>query len=114
MNKHVKVLQDARELITKGWTQKVYARLADNAPIHFFNKDACSFCMVGAIYRCNVAIVDNGTTDNYYNYYGIQYLWTALGFNGESQLTEWNDIPNRTVDEVLTVYDNAIVLAEKA
>jgi hypothetical protein len=111
MNKHVTTLQSARELIAKGWTQKVYARLADDTAIHFFNKDACRFCMVGAIYRANDKFVDKGTTDNYY---GIRYLWTAVNLDSEAQLTLWNDTPERTVDEVLAAYDKAITLAEKA
>lgn len=37
----------------------------------------------------------------------------ALGVSYGKEVVEWNDAPGRTLDEVLAVYDKAIVIAEK-
>jgi hypothetical protein len=45
------VLVRAKDLVSEGWTQQVFARDRDEAECHYSVSRACKFCLVGAIYR---------------------------------------------------------------
>lgn len=109
MNKYVDILQKARGLLVKGWTKGAYARIADNTPVIFSHSNATCWCMVGALYAANSKFVSNNSTGEFY---GLRYLWAAITLGNESELTHWNDTPERTINDVLDVYDKAIQLAE--
>lgn len=100
----VELLKGARALIANGWTQRRMAENAARAPRLASAIDACHFCMVGALSRAaDDAGIDSGD------------LLTARGFleaRVPGHIVDWNDDPERTQDEVIEVFDEAIAAAE--
>jgi hypothetical protein len=109
MNKHVMMLEQAKELIKQGWTQHAYARTTDGTSVVYLDSYAVCWCMVGALYAVNGKFIDNDTSREYY---GLRYLWPAVTLKNEVELTQWNDSSERTVDDVLDAYNKAIELAK--
>lgn len=50
MNRN-KIIEEAQELLRKGWTKGYLARNSAGQPANVLDKEACSFCALGAIYR---------------------------------------------------------------
>ena len=91
----VEVLRKARErLETWGWTQEDY-------------QDDYGYCLVGALY--------NGSESNWDDDPAARLLAKAIYGNVPERVINsiivWNDMPNRTRDEVMAVMDRAIGLA---
>lgn len=99
----VQVLTEARSMIEKGWTQGWFAKTADGERVLEKNPKAVCWCMAGA-------------------YWATAPDWSARndaeGFlrqaTGDESITNWNDTPGRTQQEVLAAYDKAIELAKEA
>jgi hypothetical protein len=101
-NPVVAVLREARRLIAEvGWTQGAYARDAVGTTISPAREDATCFCMEGALRR---ASRDRGLFD--------AAEGVILDKCGELTIPSFNDAPDRTKDEVLSVLDRAIAAAE--
>jgi len=90
------VLIEARKLIAQGWTQGEYKRVVDGVEC---------WCLLGAM-------------DQAAPYYkprdlALAAVFYALGdddlyLSSSSNLTEWNDAPDRTQKDVLDLIDRAI------
>lgn len=94
-------------LVERGWTQGCLGRDSGGEPILYtgYLKDlAATLCIGGA---CAVAAPLCEEDDRYY--FATQALREA---SGAEALANWNDEPNRTLDEVLAVFDAAIAKAE--
>jgi hypothetical protein len=96
------VLTEARKLIAQGWTQGEYKRV--------INGVEC-WCISGAMGQ---ASPDYKPRD-----LAFAALFYALGdddlyLSSSSNLTEWNDTPGRTQEEVLALIDRAIAKEAKA
>lgn len=86
----VEILRAAKQhILHYGWKQKDLGRL----------RGPC--CMLGAVY---VVGAWNSVAED-----TIDVLEQAVGNN---HVPTWNDDPSRTLEEVLTAFDRAIVLAE--
>jgi hypothetical protein len=89
-------LQTARQLIANGWTKNQSARTADCRPTSPWNKNAVSFCALGALVNVGA---------------GSDLLTKVLdpdGYGRIKVITDFNDHPNTTQDDVLALYDRAI------
>lgn len=103
----LEVLRKAREaLVTRGWHQGDYG--SDKA-----RPDTCAVCAVGAI---GVAITGSpfrwepGVPRAIWAI--VSLLKHATGYHGRLFGDGWNDVPGRTVEEVLAAFDQAIATEE--
>jgi len=96
------VLTEARKLIAQGWTQGEYKRVVDGVEC---------YCLSGAIHQA--APYDNPR--------GLEFAALFLSLRADdfylsssSNLTEWNDAPDRTQEDVLDLIDRAIAKEARA
>ncbi len=92
------VLVDARGLVQAGWTQGAYARNAAGKCTIPSDSDAVSFCALGALAKLV-------SRESWLFTPARKALESALG---TTAVSEWNDEPGRTREEVLAVFDGAI------
>jgi len=116
----VDVLKRARELLANGWKQGWFAYDAGGQETSSFSRDAVCFCCHGAIDR---AVFEIARGRNDYSVWPIEATATSLlmkaihrnvGSTFEPCIADWNDAPERTQDEVLAAFDEAIEIAEKS
>lgn len=89
----------ARNLIDKGWTRGASARNAKGEAVYYGDPTAVTFCLIGSIHA--VGALDTA-------YYAV---WDALIKRGGSKvMSQFNDEPGRTKDDVLALIDEAIAL----
>ena len=93
------ILIAAREKIEHGWTQKTYARSVDGDGVVYNSPEAVCWCSIGAI----CAIENRSSAADW----AINILAEVVE-TSPSRLTEWNDAPDRTQDEVLIAFGWAI------
>jgi hypothetical protein len=113
------ILIAARKKIDNGWTKGNYARNIFNirvAPESFF---AVKWCAIGAVFA--VADTDNylsaltdkdNYTDNYLSALRVLRRANYEVFQADS-LAWWQDQPERTKEEILALYDYAIMECER-
>jgi len=95
----IRVLDEAKKvLIEKGWTQGYYAKDRRGELVGIHDRDACSFCAVGAIYRASEDASD-WARDEAIN----AVVMATPGFN----IPIYNDAEERTKDEILALIDKA-------
>lgn len=97
------VLNQAADLIEKGWTQKTLARNKQDQGCSPNNKNAVAWCVMGALLR---------VTDR-----SITYFTALNTLRGQMELgtsiNSWNDHPKRTQAEVVTALRAAARKAEE-
>lgn len=94
-----------RELLSSPdkWTQGVFARNSSGYRTYELDQDACSFCLMGALYRCYIDTEDDGLL-----------VRSKLGQAIEDNtITGWNDDPKRTFAEVKELVDRLDILRSK-
>lgn len=96
----VELLTQSRALIEKGWCQNTNARSAKNRPVSASSPKAVNFCALGAITA--VWLKSSNSTSSF------NEAMRALNFVVGGHVPTWNDMPERTQDEVLAAYDCAI------
>ena len=94
------ILQAARDLIAKGWTQGAYARDARDAVTPYGGPSACKFCASGAI--AHIIGGNAAASDEWYR--ALRVLTETTNW----PIASWNDQPYRTQADVLSAYDRAI------
>jgi len=92
-------LHAARALIVLGWTQKCFARDANDRNVPWGGTSAVKWCMSGALQQVMVGRIgkDHGPA--------IKELMKDIG---NEWVAAWNDAPERTQQEVLDAYDRTI------
>lgn len=96
------ILQNARLLLSTGWTQHAAARDEQGVPISANSPRAVVFCLVAAIQRSAETIPSFNRSDR-------PQLFLLLGFPaGEREAEQWNEDPTRTQEDVLARLDSAL------
>ena len=95
-------LAEARKLIAQGWTQGKNKRVVNGVEC---------YCLAGGIRQA--------APDYKLRVLTFADLFCALGdddlyLSSSSNLTEWNDAPDRTQEDVLALIDRAIAKEAKA
>lgn len=91
-------LIEIRALIEKGWIKGAYARDGGGERVSPYSDSAVSFCLVGAMERsCETPSQ-------------LKNLYRTLGDHGMCSLTFFNDRPETTKADVLSLLDEAIQL----
>ena len=101
-----KVLTAARALIAKPgkWTQDRLAGNHDGIMCDFQDGAAYQFCMLGAVMRAASEIEPGAAA---YHLSGVA-LGCLRNVIGNGLISDFNDDPDRTHDEVLAAFDRAI------
>jgi len=104
-------LHKAKEAIKiLGWGQNTY-----------LNEDSGKVCALGALRAVSFGVYKNSHYHHKLNVYPSEWgpiyraeeiLSNAMADYGYSNMAEWNDKVERTVEDVLQLYDNAIALLE--
>jgi hypothetical protein len=102
------LLRDAKAKIAgpEAWTQGVLARDTAGVAVDPTNPDACRWCAEGAVVAATGQQTFEEASDRC-----LAYLRASCG---EAALFAWNDAPERSHEEVLEVFDFAILTAEVA
>ena len=95
------ILLKARAAILRGWTQKVQARDTDGNQVRTWSSYAVCFCTVGALWHA--------TEDERVVMFVADVLRKHVPEARCITLAEWNDNPLRTQEEVVALYDKALL-----
>lgn len=96
----IDILNQARFLIEKGWTQGAPARTARGRVVLAHDRTARCFCLVAALYWAADLIGADARQQN--------RAYMALKRLIKGSLSGWNDEEGRTREEVLALIDRAI------
>lgn len=106
------VLRAAKAFVEQGWTQGVSARDAKGYPVGATYDGATQFCVVGALERATM-----GDPLGYRRACDAKmYMRIALEERthiDSPSVSNYNDKANRTKEEILSLFDEAILIAEK-
>ena len=102
MKRNHEVLEDAISLLKRGWTQHTMARDKNELPVPLTNRDACQWCLVGALAKAGGA-ADYKTDDQHRS-----ILNQLRAMTGEDYVSTWNDIEFRTQADVLALLNKAL------
>lgn len=91
----IKILDEAKDLIEKGWHQGYFAQNADGRDVDSSDPNACAFCVLGAVFH---AAGDKPA--------GLAYD-ALIAVSPGGMPAEFNDQPGRTKEEVLDLIDAA-------
>lgn len=109
----LRLLREGRALIERGGCQKDYARDAAGQPCEADDEDAATFCAVGALYAQEFRLDEELGVDPALLRAAADRALTTLSPSGTvSYLIRWNDMPERTKEEVLERYDATIASLE--
>lgn len=106
--KTITVLKKARALIKKGWHQGWFATDAAGEEVSYTSTAAKCFCVAGAVYRAAGDSLDPGACG------AMDALTSVAPTRYKHSISQYNDAPRRTQEQVLGLFDRAIARAEKA
>jgi hypothetical protein len=96
----IRVLEAAKERLKGHWTQGTFARNALGLSTYAWHPSAVCFCAMGAI---------QASVERYADKEGCyRALRAVVGF-----IAKWNDAPERTEEEILAAFSQAIALLAK-
>jgi hypothetical protein len=99
MNNVKEVLLNAAKLLEeKGWTQRTYARDKHGFSTVSTDDDAVCFCAIGAINRAGFELKDYEET---LRLEAVAVLSESLG-EFDNSISQWNDYHRRTKEEVIS------------
>ena len=107
-NTTIDILTKARHLVRepKWWGQDAAARTQSGKRVHCFDPKANSFCMTGAVARAAHDLGHVGWTTEPM---AFKAMTESLKIDGRGvSVFRWNDMPERTHDEVLKAFDDTI------
>lgn len=106
----IEILKKARELLSDParWTQNAYARDVTGRGVPPTSSSATCWCLIGALAaaegsQCGVSFIAVSEKSK-----------AAVDAFNETHLPIWNDAPDRTHNEVLQRFDEAIARLEAA
>ncbi len=103
------VLVSAKELIKKGWTQGSGARDAQMHPCNDTHENAVCYCALGALNRAEHE-AGKATFNRYEIAYGLLNNEVRKRTK-QGSILAYNDASERTVEDVLSLFDAAIMKA---
>jgi hypothetical protein len=102
------LLHEAGALVALGWCQNAEARSMQGAPVDVFARNAAEWSLLGALQTASLR--DSSTS--------LDDLRTAVTAIAElidnPSLSDWNDQPDRTQDDVRSLLERAERLAAAA
>lgn len=89
----------AIELLKKGWCQRAIAKREDGLPVECELPSAVKWCVIGSVRRATYDL-KRDFAEKYSVYEQIRAMHPEIRL-----LTDWNDDPTRTVDEVIKLLE---------
>lgn len=109
MTDEIALLDRASDIIRKGWTQGTYARNEAGQPVGALDKEACQWCLRGALKRADN--FDHASL----SVYGIKVYQRVLQSLSNSifpqSLASWNDEKGRTQADVIKILEEGKLLS---
>lgn len=103
-------LKQARVLLERGWTTGKTARNNRGESVSVYDPTACSFCVLGAVWRVGGYVAPlGGRMEDL-----VRRVVRARVPLGSHAPGTYNDAEGRTKEEILSVIDDAIELAKGA
>ena len=123
MTQPIEMLRQARDLVARGWCQRVPARREDDVQVIVTDDSACRWCATGALMA--VMWREVTTWSSMHECYDLlcgaieasgYKLWSTSSNLTQSQLDgnrvqRFNDTMGRTQEEVVAVFEEAIAKA---
>lgn len=117
-------LEQARELVRAGWSQGVAARTSSGVECYIHSDSAAQFDASGALMRVTWPW-DDEDDEHLWNIFQecsdllVQTIRELYGWDMSEHppwqiLTDWNDEPARTKEEVIDLFNRTLVLARAA
>ncbi|MHA2046732.1 MAG: DUF6197 family protein [Candidatus Thorarchaeota archaeon] len=104
----INVLKEAKQIVENGWCKYSGAKDRNHDNVAVESSRANSFCTMGAIDRaCSIIYGEDKVSDHFPNV----FIYFAR-VNGIDNVIKWNDDFNRSKEEVIDAFDNAIHNAE--
>jgi hypothetical protein len=103
-----RLLQHARQLVDRGWTQHADARASDKSSVHPWDNRATTWSLLVAAVERIAATDDEHTAISELARTCIHLADTL----DTDSLEHWNDAPDRTREDVLSALDHATFLSE--
>lgn len=100
------VLEQARAFIAQGFTKCAEARDREGGLVPFNSKEACSFCIIGAVYRAGLA--PDALAEQRLIRPVIAALVGVIPVVNHKSLSLYNDAPDTTQQDVLDLFDRAL------
>ena len=107
----IEILTKARHLVRepKWWIQGNDAKTQNGVRVHCFDPKAHCFCMTGAISRAVHDLGYNGWTTEPRAFEAMTESLKIVGYEvAMFTMFMWNDMPERTHNEVLKAFDDTI------
>ena len=101
----VRALKAARAKVEAGWTQRAAARDASGQSVGWTEAKACSYCAMGALWAATEGSAHSAE---------LWLIRVLQSRNAGHSVISFNDDRNRTKDDVLKLFDDAIELAKGA
>ena len=105
MTTSVEVLEGAIENLKRGWTQGIYARNKEGQPVGVLNKEACQWCLRGALKRASEFDPAQVTSFRSLKIY-MRVLQILSNSTAPQSLASWNDEDSRTKEGVISLLEN--------
>ena len=99
----LEVLVRARANVKKGWCQESSAKDTYGFSVAYWQPEACFWCIMGAIWKAC------GSIDAIHGEKAEAVIRDILD---EKYISQWNDKPGRTKQEVLDLFDKAISIEQ--
>ena len=117
----VTILKKAKQVLAeKGWTQGSLAHDCHGRLVDYSDRTAVQFCMLGALYYASDVDKVRARARTAFFYPALNHASRCLTKavraetdNSCGDPTIFNDMPRRTKEDCLKVYDTAIALAEE-
>ena len=106
----LETLKEGRKRVKAGWTQGTCARNAKGTPVLSYDFRAVEWCMSGAVMGRNMAAALHWLG------YVIQLEMDPIKVGALQRrypIADWNDAEDRTKEEVVAIFDEAIKRIEK-
>lgn len=106
------ILEKARELLLRGWTQRAFARNQYGTPVPSWATDACCWCAHGAIVRAQYELF-GATAKALESNTVISCMEQLDVLLNSADLSAFNDLLTTTQKDVLDLFDRAIEMTER-
>ena len=111
-----KLLENAKELIRKGFTKEVLARDDNDLPVEIFSSVASKFCAYGALIRAGGNLIGGDSLVNVWSdpSYELATNETERACHNtiKKDIVKFNNEVGTTAEDIVAVFDVAIVYIE--
>ena len=102
------VLQGARDLVGRGWTQYALARDSVGAAVEYWDESVCSLCALGAIYTAARGHLGEDHCYPVHRDLSAKAIQAVEAGLGNDTISDFNDSESASQDAVVEAFGEAI------